>query len=318
MMSDNLESGEIDLESLLKAAGQSFTDAQKALIPGLDVPVNMILSNAELELKVGVNTDDQGKLLFRPISSLDLTRNEIDPAMLSTLRINFVSSVGELNVETPPVFSGDNPVVVRDTKMPDMVGLTLEEAVALLRSGGWQFEPHAAGREEIAETGTENRGRVLRQIPPAHQSVDKADTTAEFWVDLGNIPVSGLDGIGEKYGESLTKIGIETVGELSLANILDVAKTLHVNETRARGFIDMAGLMSRLAILGFRDEVVEVLVKGAGIRSVENLAETNAAELFTTCKKVIAEKKVKVPQDFRFTEDDVVEWVDTAKGYLAK
>ena len=68
-MPDNPTSNDIDLESFLKLAGQSFTDAQRALVSGLDIPVNMMLSNAELELRVAVGSDTKGKISIRPISS---------------------------------------------------------------------------------------------------------------------------------------------------------------------------------------------------------------------------------------------------------
>lgn len=91
---------DIDLSAFLKSAGQSFSEAQEALVPGLRASVNMMLSNAELELKVAVNSDEKGRVTIRPISSKDLTRGEIDAAMLSTLRISFVSTVGEIKPST--------------------------------------------------------------------------------------------------------------------------------------------------------------------------------------------------------------------------
>jgi hypothetical protein len=100
MVSKSEPVNEIELGAFLESAGQSFSEAQKALIPGLAVPVNMMLSNAELELKVAVSSDAKGRVAIRPISSKDLTRGGIDPGMLSTLRINFVSTIGELTQTT--------------------------------------------------------------------------------------------------------------------------------------------------------------------------------------------------------------------------
>jgi len=311
-MVDNSIPGDIDLETFLKSAGKSFTDAQRALVPGLDVSVNMMLSNAELELKVAVSSDAQGKMSIRPISSEDITRGGIDPGMLSTIRINFVSSIGEIKAEPQPAPTDGENIV------PTMVGLTLEEATALLKSGGWQFEPHAASSEEIAAADKESRGRVLRQQPPAAQSVDKTKTTLHFWVDLGNIPVIEIDGIGDKLGDSLSKIGRTTVGELSLASITQIAAALRISETRAKSFVDMATLMSRLAILGFRDEVVELLVKGANIRSIEQLADSDPKELYRVCQEAITSGKVRVPREFSFTADEVKSWIKAARSYLGK
>jgi len=66
-------------------------------------------------------------------------------------------------------------------------------------------ELHAAKSEEVASLGEESRGRVLRQQPEPAQPVDKANTTVSLWIDLGNIPVSEIDGIGDKLGEKLSK-----------------------------------------------------------------------------------------------------------------
>ena len=307
---------DIDLETFLKSAGQSFTDAQRALVPGLDVSVNMMLSNAELELRVAVSSDAQGKMAIRPISSEDIIRGGIDPGMLSTIRINFVSSIGEIKAEPQPVPTSDN--TGRENIVPVLVSRTLEEALSLLKSSGWQFEPHAASSEEITVAGKERPGRVLRQQPTAAQSVDKTKTTVHFWVDLGNIPVKEIDGIGDKFEDSLSKFGVTSIGKLSLSSVPQIASSLRISETRAQGFVDMASLMSRLAILGFRDEVVELIVKGANIRSIEKLADADPTELYRVCQDAIASVKVLVPRRFSLTADDVKGWIKAAGSYLGK
>jgi hypothetical protein len=314
IMADNPTPNDIDLETFLKSAGQSFTEAQRALVPGPDISVNMMLSNADLELKVAVSSDAKGKMSIRPICSEDITRGGIDPGLLSTIRMTFVSSVGEMTPQpVPATGSTDNKNVV-----PPLVGRTLDEAVAILKSGGWEFESHAANSEEIAAAGKENRGRVIQQQPPAGQSVDKTKTIVYISADLGNTPVREIDGIGIKLGDNLSKIGIATVGEMSLASVTQVASGLRISETRARSLVDMASLMSRLAILGFKDEVVELLVKGAGIRSMEQLVDADPAELYQVCKEAIASGKVRVPRGFSFTASEVKGWIKTAKTYLGK
>lgn len=313
-MVNNPTPNEIDLEAFLRAAGQSFTDAQKSLVSGLDVPVNMALSDAELELKVAVSSDAEGKMAIRPISSEDLFRGGIDPGMLSTVRVRFVTTLGE--IKPPPVPTGD--ITGRGNTVPALVGLTLDEAVKLLQSAGWQFEVHAASIEEIKAAEKGSLGHVTRQQPTAGQLVDKAKTTVHFWVDLGNVPVTTIDGIGVKYADSLSKIGINSVGELSLSNVNQVASALRISEPRARVFVDMANLMCRLAILGFKDEVVELLVRGANIRSVEQLAESNSKELYATCREAVSSGKVRVPSGFRFTAAEVTSWIKIASGYLNK
>jgi len=313
-MVDNPVPDEIDLETFLKSVGQSFTDAQRALLPGLDVSVNMMLSNADLELKVAVTSDARGKMSIKPISSADVARGGIDPGLLSTIRISFVSSVDEPGAQPAPAVGG----TAKGDTVPALVGLTLDEAVKLLKSGEWQFEPHAAGIEEVKAAGKEGRGRVIRQQPQAGQKVDKAKVKVLFWVDLGSLPVREIDGIGIKTADSLSKAGITTVGELSLANVTQVASTLGISETRARPFLEMAGFMSRLVLPVFNDEVVELLVHGAGIRSLDQLADAKPKELYRICQEAVSSGKVRVPREFGFTADDVKGWIEAAKSHLGK
>jgi hypothetical protein len=314
MMVDNNVTNDIDLETFLRSAGQSFTDAQKALTAGLDVSVNMMLNNAELELKVAISSDAQGKMAIRPISSADIVRGGIDPGLLSTIRINFVSSVGE----AAPQSASNTGGTEKGSAVPALVDRTLEEAVRLLKAAGWQFEPHAANSEEVAAAGKESRGRILRQVPQAGQTADKTGTVIHIWADLGTTPTREIDGIGIKTGEGLSKIGVNTIGELSLASSDQVASALRINQTRAQSYIDMAGLMSRLAILGFKDEVVELLVKGAKISSLEQLAGADPKELFRVCQDAVSSGKVQVPRGFGFTLDNVKTWIKTAGDYLGK
>lgn len=312
-MVDTPTPNDIDLETFLKAAGQSFTDAQRALVPSLDVSVNMMLSNADLELKVAVSSDAQGKMSIRPISSEDLTRGGIDPGLLSTIRVSFVSSIGEIK----PQPASTSESTARGNTVPALVGLTLDQAVALLSTGGWQFEQHAASSEEIASAGKGSSGKILQQQPAAGQVVDIKKTTVHFWVDLGSFSVREIDGIGDKIGESLSKIGISTVGELSLADVSRIASALNIGENRVQDFVDMAGLMSSLAIIGCKDRV-ELLVKGANIRSVEQLADADATELYRICQEAITSGKVRVPREFSFTADDVKSWIEAAGNYPNK
>jgi predicted flap endonuclease-1-like 5' DNA nuclease len=314
-MVDTPTPDDIDLATFLKSAGQSFTDAQKILMPREDVSINMMLSNAELELRVTVRSDAAGKVMIRPISSEDISRGGIDPGMLSTVRVNFVNTIGELSAPPPKPApaTGESANAV-----PSVIGLTMDAAVSLLKSRGWKYETHAASREEIASAGSETRGRVLRQLPPGSQLADKEQITVHVWVNLGSESVKEIDGIGVKLEEALSKAGITTVGELGLATASHVASVLKMSETRAQSYIDMAGLISRLAILGLRDEVVELLTKGAGIGSIERLSEADATKLFGFCQTAVAEGKVRVPREFKFTADDVKEWVRAARSYLGK
>ncbi|WP_372796860.1 DUF4332 domain-containing protein [Pontiella sp.] len=307
----------IDLEDFLASAGRSFTDAQRSLLGGLNIPATMMLSNAELELKVAVGADTSGRMLVNPISSQDIARGGIDPGMLSTLRINLVSSAAETfdilpqspEPAAPPASASLRPV-------PDLAGLTMDEAVARLKTGQWKYSMHAATPDEIKLAGSDSPGKVIRQQPDPTTAADRQATTVHIWTNLGSTPVQKIDGIGEKMMQNLDKAGIRSVGELSLADADELASAARLGKPRAEDFVNMAKLMARLTILGLRDEVVELLVKGAGIRSISQLAAADSAALYEQCKNALATAKIRSPKAFKITADMVADWVEAAAKSL--
>lgn len=74
---------------------------------------------------------------------------------------------------------------------------------------------------------------------------------------------------------NLSKFGIRSLVDLSLADVSEFSFFLHMNEVRTRDFVNMASMMSRLVVFGLADEIAELLIKGAKIHSVEVLAEAN-------------------------------------------
>ncbi len=311
-MADKITVKEIDLGTFLQSAGQSFTEAQKRLVPDLDSQVNMILSNAELELKVTVSSDTRGNMSVRPVSSDDIASGNINPGMLSTLRISFVSSIGEFTSRTPVETTPEG--ISKTDIIPAITGMKLNEATAFLKAAGWRFEAHAASDKEIETAGKTQLGKVVRQEPSASERADKSTAVIKFWVDLGNTPVKEIESIGDKLEKALAKIGITTIGELSLANASDISRAIRISESRAQGMIEMAALMSQLVISGFKEQVVELLVKGSGIVSIKQLSAAIPEELFSKCQNAVKSGKVKVPRGFKFTLDDVKAWVSHASA----
>src|SRR4030042_4024290 len=100
----------IELGDFLEATGRSLGDAQNSLLAGLNLSTNMILNSAEIEVKVLVDSAN-GKISIKPVSAEDLRVGSIDPGLLSTLRISYVSTVGEPIEETvsPAVESVKEP-----------------------------------------------------------------------------------------------------------------------------------------------------------------------------------------------------------------
>lgn len=132
-MADKSSSNDIDLGTFLESAGQSLSEAQRALAAGLDLPVNMVLNNAELEIRIAVSSDARGRMAISPISSQDVRRGGIEPGVLSTLRISFVGTVGEAKQSVAPLAGPKrNPAEVVDEvrKRPDIA--ELEKALGML------------------------------------------------------------------------------------------------------------------------------------------------------------------------------------------
>jgi hypothetical protein len=198
--------------------------------------------------------------------------------------------------------------------VPNIIGNTLDEATGLLTKANWRFEAHAASKEQIAQTTGLGYGRVLIQKPEAGVRVDKAATTVHFWVALSNLPVNIIDGIGKKLSGRLNEIGISTVGHLSIAQAKQVAQVLQVKESRASEFIDMAVFISHLAIAGLKDEVAELLVKGAQIRTISELTASDPTQLYEILRDSIDRKQVQLPGDFSLTPEDVAGWIKTARS----
>jgi hypothetical protein len=311
-MVNTLTSNNIDLETFLKTAGQSFSDAQKSIVPDLDFPASMILNNADLELKVTVSSDSRGKMSISPISSDDIIRGGIDPGLLSTLRISFVSSIGEIKLGATAAlspFSTGNIV-------PQLCNMPVDKAIGVLKYSAWQYVLHAAKSEDIPVPGTGSFGRVVKQNPAPGQPGDKQNTVIHIWANLSNAPVKDIDGIGSRYQDRLRKISISTVGELSLASAAQVSNILRTSEARAQNFIDMASLMSRLAILGFKDEVVELIISSGQIRSIEQLSSADPAKLYQACREAVTSGSILVPKGFKFTSSDVAGWIKAAGDYI--
>ena len=232
--------------------------------------------------------------------------------LVGQIELTFVRVPRELEVEGHEVPAPEE-APPEGIPVPNIVGRTFEEATGLLTSNNLRFESYAASEEQVAQAPESARGRVLLQEPAAGELVDKTTVVVRFWVALSNLPVQAIDGIGEKLSGRLIEIGVATVGQLSLTSVEKVAQVLQISKSRAREFINMATFMSRLAIAGLKDEVVELLVKGARIQTMEELAAKDPAELYKAFEETIRLERVRVPREFSFTIEDVAYWIEIAK-----
>ena len=94
-MSTNETIREVGFEQFLAAAGNSLSTAQGSLTEGLDLSANLVVSEAQLEIKALLSADSKGRLAVQTISAQDISQGSIDPGLVSTLQINFVATAGE-------------------------------------------------------------------------------------------------------------------------------------------------------------------------------------------------------------------------------
>jgi hypothetical protein len=150
----------IELGDFLEATGQSFGDAQNSLLSGLNLSTNMILHNADIEVKVLVDSAD-GKINIKPVSAEDLRVGSIDPGLLSTLRISYISTVEEPVEETNST--------VESVKKPDQLieqVLNRRDIQKLAATRGeLEIRPtFVAERKRWLVSVEDKSGRVLREI----------------------------------------------------------------------------------------------------------------------------------------------------------
>lgn len=89
---------EAELQGFLEAAGRSLADAQSQLAGdalGAGVAPQMVMADAEFELKVGVRTLASGKLALQTLAAQDIRQGAVQPEALSTVRVHFVATAPE-------------------------------------------------------------------------------------------------------------------------------------------------------------------------------------------------------------------------------
>ena len=151
----------IELGDFLETAGKSLGDAQNSLLSGLNLSTNMILNNAEIEVKVLVDSAN-GKISIKPVSAEDLRVGSIDPGLLSTLRISFVSTVEEPVEEavSPPVESVKEP----SSLIEEVLNRKDIQKLAAT-TGELQVKPtFVAERKRWLVSIEDTNGKVLREI----------------------------------------------------------------------------------------------------------------------------------------------------------
>ena len=151
----------IELGDFLEIAGRSLGDAQNSLLSGLNLSTNMILNNAEIEVKVLVDSAN-GKISIKPVSAEDIRIGSIDPGLLSTLRISYVSTVEEPIEETvsPAVESVKEP-----SQLIEQVLNRRDIQKLAATKGELQVKPtFVSERKRWLVSIEDTSGKVLREI----------------------------------------------------------------------------------------------------------------------------------------------------------
>lgn len=124
-----------------------------------------------------------------------------------------------------------------------------------------------------------------------------------------------IEGIGATYAEKLTAAGIKTEEDLlqaggSAAGRKDIAEKTGVSEAKVLEWVNRADL-SR--VKGIGSEYADLL-EAAGVDSVPELAQRNAANLYAKMKEINDSKNLvrQVP-----SESGVANWIEEA-GKLDK
>lgn len=123
--------------------------------------------------------------------------------------------------------------------------------------------------------------------------------------------IKDIEGIGPVYGEKLTAAGINTQEKLleagaSKSGRADIAEKTGISESMILEWVNQADLAR---IKGVGSEFADLL-EAAGVDTVPELAQRNAANLTAKMEEVNAAKSLvrRVP-----TESEVEDWVEQAK-----
>ncbi|MHA1906356.1 MAG: DUF4332 domain-containing protein [Candidatus Thorarchaeota archaeon] len=126
---------------------------------------------------------------------------------------------------------------------------------------------------------------------------------------ISDLPIETIEGIGDIYGKLLRNAGIDTVADLSSAKASKVAEICDVNEEQAEKWI----AMSHFAWLDeISEEDAEAIVFATGMTTLKELAKADASDVLAKIEKGVKIGKVRVPEGYDFTLDNVKAWIKAA------
>lgn len=151
---------------LLEVAGRSLREAQTTLTAERGgLASQMVISDAELDLRVAVETGAKGELHVRPVGSAEARKGAIEPAALSTLKVHFIALADTEEVAGKPDRSAqeviDEVSSREDVKALESIldGLSFE-AVFIPRRGRWLVTARDAIGRTVREVVLPDGGRA--------------------------------------------------------------------------------------------------------------------------------------------------------------
>ncbi len=151
--------------------------------------------------------------------------------------------------------------------------------------------------------------KVVAEKP--EKRVKRAAKVVPKGVPRAQLEISRIEGIGPVYASRLERAEIKTLSQLANSSIDKVASTAKVNKKEAEKWIRIANL---LLLNEIDEEAAEIMVIGAGVTSLKDLAERKPDQLYEEMQAALKMGKVAVPKGYSFTKQDVEKWVNAAKG----
>lgn len=150
----------------------------------------------------------------------------------------------ESTASAGPRGNGDVDVTVErepSTESEDAVKGT-ETASTVSPSASTAVEDETDGANAKAATDeTEPAAEETEADAVADAEESEPEAAAEPEVDEGSTdPVTEIKGIGPAYAERLSSVGVETVGQLAVADAAEIAAETDLSESRVAGWIERA------------------------------------------------------------------------------
>jgi nucleotidyltransferase/DNA polymerase involved in DNA repair len=132
-------------------------------------------------------------------------------------------------------------------------------------------------------------------------------------VELSQLPIETIEGIGETYGSMLRDEGIDSVQDLLGTRPEKVAEICGVSFEIAGKWV----AMGRFAwIDGISEEDAEAIVYATGIITLDDLAAADPEALLRKVKSALASDEFRVPACYTFDLKKVRSWVAAAKDLI--